>query len=213
MNGSDRKIKILVVDDHEVLRKGLIGLLHCNDMFSVIGEASDGNDALNFLEYYNVDIVLLDIEMAGMNGHETLINIKKKFPQVKVVMFTSHKEIGYSEYFTNIGADGFLVKNSSGEDIFDTIISIVDKKHSKKDLKISDLKISNMFLQTALNDIEKKIVVLLCEGCNNRIISKKLEMSENTVKYHRKNIYLKTRTKTLGELIIYAYKQGLIAVN
>lgn len=99
MNSSIKKIRILVVDDHHVLRQGLIGLLNCNETFEVIGDVSNGKEALAFLEDYEVDITLLDIEMSKMNGLETLISIKKKFPLVKVIMVTSHDEIGMKNHF------------------------------------------------------------------------------------------------------------------
>lgn len=207
------KIKILVIDDHQVLRHGIINLLHCVDNFQVVQEASNGKIALELLEEYFVDVVLLDVEMPIMNGTETLIHIKKKFPFVKVIMFTSHQELFLSNYYLNLGADAFLVKNSSFEKISETIINVASGLHNKNRDETTEIKVSDEFLQLALSEIEKKIVLLLCESHNNRTISETLSISENTVKYHRKNIYSKTRTKSLSELIVYAIKQGIIIVK
>ena len=213
MNSSIKKIKILVVDDHHLLRRAFIGLLHCNETFEVIGDASNGKEALAFLEDYEVDITLLDIEMPEMNGLEALISIKKKFPQVKVVMFTTYDEIGMKNYFIEQGADAYLAKNASFEDLCDTITKVVTVSYEKDIIDITKTNVSDEFLQLALSEIEKKIVILLCESHNNRTISDTLNMSENTVKYHRKNIYSKTRTKSLSELVVYAIKQGIIIIN
>lgn len=213
MDNIKNKIKILVIDDHQVVRHGIINLLHCNDNFQVVQEAANGKEALELLEEYFVDVILLDVEMPVMNGTETLIQIKKRFPLVKVIMFTSHQEIFLSEYYLNLGADAYLVKNSSFEQINDTITNVVNGLHDKKINDTSEIKVSGEFLQLSLSEIEKKIVILLCESYNNRTISETLSISENTVKYHRKNIYSKTRTKSLSELIVYAIKQGIIIVK
>lgn len=207
------KIKILVIDDHQALRHGLISLLHCVDNFQVVQEAPNGKIALELLKEYFVDVALLDVEMPVMNGTETLMHIKKKFPDVKVIMFTSHQELFLGNYYLNLGADAFLVKNSSFEQISETIVNVASGLHNKNTDEITEIKVSGEFLQLALTEIEKKIVKLLCESHNNRTISETLGISENTVKYHRKNIYSKTRTKSLSELIVYAIKQGIITVK
>ena len=213
MESTHAKIKILVIDDHQVLRHGIINLLHCNDNFQVVQEAANGKEALELLEEYFVDVILLDVEMPVMNGTETLIQIKKRFPLVKVIMFTSHQELFLSNYYLNLGSDAFLVKNSSFEKICETIINVASGLYNKNTDETAEIKVSDEFLQLSLSEIEKKIVILLCESHNNRTISETLNISENTVKYHRKNIYSKTRTKSLSELIVYAIKQGIIIVK
>ena len=212
MTNRENKIKILVVDDHQVLRKGLINLLHCNEDFQVVKEVSHGMEALAILEDYFIDIVLLDIEMPVMNGRETLVNIKKKFPKVKVVMFSSHDEVGLINHFIELGADAYLVKNSSFENISETITNVVNDSHNKKINSTIKADISDQYLQLALTEIELKVLKLICANNNGNAISKNLDISSNTLKYYRKSIYSKTRTSSLSELIVYAIKQGIITI-
>ena len=213
MTNKENKIKILVVDDHQVLRKGLISLLHCNEDFQVVQEASNGLEALTLLEDYFIDIVLLDIEMPVMNGRETLINIKKKFPKVKVAMFSTHNEVGLINHFIELGADAYLPKNSSFEDISETITNVVDGSQNVKLNGTVKADISDQHLQLALTDIELKVLKLICANFNGDAISKNLDISKNTLKYYRKSIYSKTRTSSLSELIVYAIKQGIITIK
>jgi|JI10StandDraft_1071094.scaffolds.fasta_scaffold34626_2 DNA-binding NarL/FixJ family response regulator len=213
MNNKENKIKILVVDDHQVLRKGLISLLHCNEDFQVVQEASNGLEALTLLEDYFIDIVLLDIEMPVMNGRETLMNIKKKFPKVKVVMFSSHDEVGLINHFIQLGADAYLVKNSAFENICETITTVVNDSQNVKLNGSVKVDISDQHLQLALTDIELKVLKLICTNYNGDAISKSLDISKNTLKYYRKSIYSKTRTSSLSELIVYAIKQGIITIK
>ncbi|MBK8368161.1 MAG: response regulator transcription factor [Bacteroidetes bacterium] len=213
MTNKKNKIKILVVDDHQVLRKGLINLLHCNEDFQVVQEASNGLEALTLLEDYFIDIVLLDIEMPVMNGRETLINIKKKFPKVKVVMFSTHDEAGLINHFIGLGADAYLVKNSSFENICETITKVVNDSQNIKLNGTVKADISDQHLQLALTDIELKVLKLICANYNGEAISKNLDISQNTLKYYRKSIYSKTCTSSLSELIVYAIKQGIITVT
>lgn len=213
MTSSHSKIKILITDDHQVLRQGLINLLHCDDNLQVIGEASNGVEALKFLSEYSVDVVFLDIEMPVMNGRETLINIKKKYSSVKVIMFTTHGELGLSDFYLNSGADAYLVKNSSFEKICDTILHVLSDNNHKKINDTALIKISDEHLQLALTEIELKVLKLICDNNNGDSICKNLGISSNTLKYYRKSIYSKTRTNSLSELIIYAIKQGVINIK
>lgn len=213
MTNKENKIKILVVDDHQVLRKGLISLLHCNEDFQVVQEASNGLEALTLVEDYFIDIVLLDIEMPVMNGRETLINIKKKFPKVKVVMFSTHDQVGLINNFIGLGADAYLVKNSSFENICETITNVVNDSQNVKLNGTVKADISDQHLQLALTEIELKVLKLICTNNNGDAISKNLDISKNTLKYYRKSIYSKTRTSSLSELIVYAIKQGIITVT
>lgn len=213
MDTSRTKIKILVTDDHQVLRQGLINLLNCNDNFQVVQEAANGKEALKLLGEYYVDVVLLDVEMPVMNGRETLIQIKKKFPLVRVVMFTSHQEIFLRDFYLNLGADAYLVKNSSFEQISEIIINVVSGSNNKKINITAKSKISDEHLQLALSEIELKVLKLICQNNNGDAICKSLDISKNTLKYYRKSIYSKTRTSSLSELIIYTIKQGIITVT
>lgn len=213
MISTENKIKILITDDHQVLRKGLINLLHCNKDFHVVQEASNGIEALSVLELYNVDVVFLDIEMPVMNGRETLLKIKKKFASTKVIMFTSHNELFLSNLYLKEGADAFLVKNSSFEEICETIYKVLNDKNQNKLNDIENEKISDVHFQIALSPIETKVLRLICDNKNGELICKTLGISNNTLKYYRKSIYSKTRTSSLPELIIYSIKQGIISIN
>ena len=213
MKNYNSKIRILVADDHKVLRRGLIDVLEEEENFEIVGEASNGAQVLLFLEEYTADIILLDVEMPIMNGNETLRNIRARYPNIKVIMFTMHHTLGYENHFMKLGASAYLAKNSDFEVISDTINKVWYNDYNSEFDKSENSTISDEHLQLALTEIEGRIVTLLCAGENNRTISATLNLSENTIKYHRKNIYSKTKTETLSELILYAYKQGLISLN
>ena len=213
MNNSNKKIKILVTDDHQVLRHGLIDILKYVDKFEIVGQASNGKETLAVLEEYAVDIILLDIEMPVMNGTETLEHVKNKYPETKVIMFSTHHSMGYENYFLKSGAEAYLVKNVEFELICNTILNVYTKGSKAINNDTVNGEISDEHLQQSLSGIEQDVLKLICKNHKGDEICKSLDISKNTLKYYRKSIYSKTRTSSLSELIIYAIKQGLISIN
>ncbi|MES2514728.1 MAG: response regulator transcription factor [Bacteroidota bacterium] len=208
-----KKIKVMVVDDHKVLRHGVVDVLKNIEEIEVVCQAGNGKETLKVLEEYSVDVVLLDIQMPEMNGRETLIEIKKLYPNIKVLMFTMHMESWHSKHYLELGADGYLAKNTDVEIIGAKILEVHSKSKSKELNDTVNTIISDEHLRLALSDVENRILILLCESHSNRTISELIGISENTVKYHRKNIYSKTKCNSLIDLMVYALNQGVIKVS
>jgi DNA-binding NarL/FixJ family response regulator len=214
MNGSNKKIKILVADDHKLLRQGLVGLLETFENYEIIGQASNGHEVLAILEEYQPDVIILDIEMPLMNGREALTHINKKYPHIKVIMLTMYSGTYYETEYKSLGAYSFLPKNTSIEVLTEVIDSIKSEKYFYHTPLHNNLKMElcSKHLQLALSEREKEVLKLICDNKSNHFISTSLNISENTIRYHRKNIYSKTRLNSITDLIKYAIKNGIIAV-
>ncbi len=203
----------MVVDDHVLFRQGITSLIHMNPGYEVIGEAGNGKDALSFLTDYQPDIVLLDINMPVMNGRETLTEINKLYPDIKVIMLTMYNDKIHETDYMQLGAHSFLSKETDIEEVLKAINSVINHRYfyssSLQDVQ-SEI-ICNKQFQISLNDIETKIVKLLCNNKTNTYISKALKININTIRYYRRTIYAKTLTKSIADLVKYAIKNGIIS--
>lgn len=209
------KIKIMVVDDHVIFRQGLISLLQTIPDYEVIGEASNGKDALSFLTDYQPDVILLDVNMPVLNGREALITIKKLYPDIKVIMLTMHKEKIYENDYMQLGAHSFLVKETDIDEIVKAVNSVT-RGRNYYSRSVHDIYIANICdkqFQLSLSEREQEIVKLLCDNKNNSHISKSLNINLNTVRYYRRTIYSKTLTKSVTDLLKYAIRNGIIHLD
>lgn len=211
-----KNIRIVIVDDHPIYRMGLSSLLKEEDDLKVIGEVANGHELIDFLDKKDADIVLMDLEMPMMNGYEALNIIAEKHPDVKVIINSSH----YSEYYVaqllNAGARAYLSKENVA-DVIGTIKAVfiegyfIPKSLSKLFVKDSfhEKRFSLLFKQIALTEREEEILQLICSENTSKQISVLLDISENTVEFHRKNIFKKTQASSSVGLIKYAIKTGI----
>lgn len=210
------KIKILLVDDHEIFRKGLIMVLSKLKNIEVVGEASNGVEFLNLLEKNkDTKIVLIDIKMPIMNGIEATKEALLKYPDLKIIALTMFGDDEYIDNMLEAGAKGFLLKNVNKEGL-SRAIKVVSENHNyfseellsfftkKKQLNEKAPK------QIALTKREIEVLQLIAKGLSNQEIAEKLFISTRTVDGHKTNLITKTESKNVVGLLSYALKHKLV---
>jgi len=214
------KIKVLIADDHQLFREGLINLLQSAEDIEVIAQAENGQDAIDKVLHYKPDVLLMDINMSVMNGIEATKRLKKEMPEVKIVAVSMHSDKQYVRGMLEAGADGYLLKNCTYRQLTDSIHSTYDgKKFLSED--ITEIVIdgylnssqagSDKFSQ--LSDREKEIFILFAEGESTREIGEKLFISVKTVGTHKQNILEKLELRTNSDIVKYALKNSLIQLD
>ena len=214
------KIKVLIADDHQLFREGLINLLSDSPEINLVAHADNGKDAYEKAVIYSPDVILMDISMPVMGGEEATKLVKKQMPEVKVIALTMHSDKHYIKSMLEAGVDGYLFKNctynqlieaikmvSSGKkylsgDITETLIDDYLNQESDKESKESDL-----------TEREMEVLKLYAEGKTTREISDKLFVSIKTVGTHRQHIMEKLDIKTPVDMIRYALKKGIISLD
>jgi len=213
-------IRVLVVDDHAILRDGIRSLLESQDDIVVVGEASDGSEAIELVGKLLPDIVLMDISMPKTNGLEATRSIKEQFPQVNVLILTQHDNREYIAPALGAGASGYVLKRSGRREMLNAIRQVHEKgafltstitqevlqeySHSGRNNK-SD--------EGHLTERERQVLHLITEGNSNKEIALELGISPKTVSVHRTNIMSKLNVQNTVELIRFATKNPLISMN
>jgi DNA-binding NarL/FixJ family response regulator len=215
-----QKIRVLLVDDHAILREGLQAMLSLSEDIEVIGGASDGSQALEFLQRCEVDVVVMDMAMPGMGGIEATRRIVALYPHIKVLVLSQHDDERYVLPVCQEGASGYVLKRSASNELI-CAIRIVYDGSTYLPPTIAD-KLLRAFRNTnhnhseeenGLTEREREILVLVSEGKTSDEISSLLHISKKTVMCHRANIYKKLGTHNKMELIKYAHHLGLILIN
>jgi len=206
-------IKVLIVDDHSLVRKGIKTILSIYDDIEVIGEAENGKEALEICGKCLPDVVLMDLIMPEINGIETTKKILESWPTIKVVTLTSFVDRKLIEDSLKAGAIGYVLKNISGENLVATIRD-AEKGKSTLSSEASDFLISNIkkpaVVEYQLTNQEKNILGCLVEGLSNKNIAQKLVLSLSTVKFHVSNILNKLGASSRAEAISIAIKNKLV---
>ncbi|MEA3505007.1 MAG: response regulator transcription factor [Bacteroidota bacterium] len=211
------KIKIFLVDDHNLFREGLKFLLSADKLISEIHEAENGHDFLKKVLNVKPDIILMDIEMPIINGIEATKKTLKLFPEAKIVALSMHANENYYSEMIDAGAKGFLLKNSKFDDVKKAIADVYEGKNyfSPEILQaiVKNLnKKKDKKKNTDLTNREIEILYNICKGSSNHEIAILLSISKRTVDKHRENILLKTQSKNTAGLVIYAIKNGIFEV-
>ncbi|GAB3514409.1 response regulator [Emticicia fontis] len=210
------KIKLMIVDDHAVVRKGIINLLEDEENIDIVGEASDGIEALEGIKDLKPNIILLDLSMPKMTGFEVAKIISQKYSAVRSIIFSMHNNQEYMVQAVENGAMGYLLKDTSKEEILralDTVASgnkyfpptvsamIIDGLMNQKKNNGSSTSKEASAIVNVLSKQEKVILNYIVEGLNSQEISEKLKLSVRTVSNHRANILRKTQVKNTAELV------------
>lgn len=206
-------IKILIADDHQMFRAGMRSLINSIDQMEVVGEAASGFETIDFLQENQADIVLLDYNMPDLTGLESIIEIRKQKIDVKIIMLTMHNKREIIRDVLAAGADGYLLKDSSRQELIDAITEVQagesyfvdDVKDSLKD----SYRIPFEKKVIRLTPREKDVLKLICEELTTQEIADKLFISVNTVETHRKNLISKTGVKNGIGLVKFAITNGL----
>ncbi len=213
----NEKIKIAVVDDHEMFRDGLKMVINQIDRFEVLFDAGDGTDFLEKLNKEIPDVVLMDINMPGLNGIETTVKAIEKNPDIKIIGLSMHDKEGYYMQMIKAGVKGYILKKSGKYELENAINEVfkggnyfspeIMRKFSFQ-LLTPDQNIYNR-----LTKREKEILLKVCEGHTSAQISEILFISPKTVEVHRTNIFSKVNVKNTAELIVWAIKNGVYIVD
>lgn len=206
-------IKILLVDDHAVVRSGLSKFLLVNKDMQLVGEAADGEEALQKVSLYKPDIVLMDLTMPGMDGITATREIKKKYPQVKVIALTSFSEQNMVQGALQAGAIGYLQKNVTAKELGLAIRSACEGKMTLSPEATQIL--ANSFAQPQiegeqLTERERDVLKCIVDGLNNKEIAGMLVVSLGTVKFHVSNIFQKLGVDSRVEAVKLAIEQKLV---
>jgi two-component system response regulator NreC len=216
-------IKIMLVDDHDMVREGLKVLLSAQKDFEIVGLASSGQEAINLVPQLNPDIVLMDITMEGMTGLEATKQLKASCETVKVLALTIHEGPDYFFAMLQAGASGYMPKRAASEDLIQAIRVIANGDvylhHSVAGALVQDFlqqgteSAQNTEQDTRMKKLtgrEREVLTLIGEGLRNQDIAVQLGISPKTVSRHRENILRKLNLKTRADLIRYALKSGMI---
>lgn len=217
-----KKIKILIADDHKILRQGIISLLKSQPDLEVVGEAHDGKEAVEKTKELKPDVVLMDIGMPDLNGLEATRQIKKYDSKIKVLILTIHKNEEYIFQSLQTGASGYLLKETAVEDLISAIHSAY-KDDSFLSPSISKTVIDAFLRKSAkgrdptafdtLTPREREILQLIAESHTNSEIGKMLYISKKTVDAHRTHIMEKLDIHDVVDLVKYAIRKGIVTLD
>lgn len=206
------RIKVLLVDDHQIIVDGLKSLLKDSADIMVAGEANNGREALRILNFLGIDVVLMDVDMPVMNGIDALKEIAKLYPRTSVIILSMHQEAGMIKSLMNLGAKGYLLKSSSKDELISGIRKVADgQSYFSTDVTLSLLSSGSGNQQNEiLTDRETEILRLIAEGFSNKEIGSKLFISHRTVDTHRTNLMKKLDVNNIAGLISYAIRNGIV---
>jgi two-component system response regulator NreC len=219
---TEQPIKIFLADDHTIVRQGLAKLLEAELHIQVVGEAQDGREAVNKVQKLNPDIVIMDIAMPLLNGIEATRQIKKISPQTKIIILSMHSHDRYISELINLGASGYLLKDSTGGEIIkavsaamkgDVYLSPSISRRVVEDYLLLKKTSSREDLYAKLSNREREVFQMIAEGHSTRKISDILCVSPSTVKTHRANIMEKLKLENISQLIQFAIRLGIVDVQ
>ena len=214
-----KPIKIAIADDHQLFREGLRFILETNSSFRVIIDASNGLELINALESQTPDAILMDLKMPVLDGVETIKEIKLRYPAIKIIVLTMHHEEEYILQLLDLGANGYLLKNTSSQEVFTAIKNVITKDYYFTDYVTTVMlrRIKNQVKPTnlenghpALTKREQEILKLICQEFTTSEIAEKLFISDRTVESHRKSLLEKLNSKNTAGLVFRALKFQII---
>lgn len=215
-----RNVSVLLADDHEIVRQGLINLLSSEPWVIVVGEASNGREAVKRAVELTPEIVVIDIGMPELNGIEATKQILHE-TNCKVIALTIHNNIHYVQEMIKIGASGYLLKDCAVDELIDAVRDVSDNKYylSKtisehlQQKSTTNEAVNSLVLKELLSDREKEVLQLFAEGNSTKTVADKLFISPKTVEAHRKNIMDKLNLHSISDLTRYAIRIGLVQLD
>lgn len=212
-------IKVAIADDHVLFRAGVKTALSMHKDIRMIAEADNGMQLLNLLKHLKPDVILLDIQMPIMDGITTLPEIKKLYPEVKVIMLTMHNDHSMISKLMELGANAYLTKNSDSEVIYEAVRTVHEQEYFFNQLTnkalIDGLRLKRQAeaalpMDAKLTDKEITILKMMCEEKSTKEIADLVDLSPRTVEAIRDKLKTKTGAKSMAGLVMYAVKSGII---
>jgi DNA-binding NarL/FixJ family response regulator len=215
----DNKLRIVLADDHTILREGLRSLLTADPDFEIVGEARDGREAVRCVEKLGPDLLLMDLSMPRMSGMDAIREIKRRFPDTKIIALTVHKTEEYILTTLQAGADGYVLKDATHDELIMAIKNVMGGK-SYLSPGVSE-KVIEGYLEgkgnsrsvsswETLSQREREVLKLIAEGYKNKEIAEDLCISLKTVEKHRANLMKKLDLHNAAALTVYAVDRGLV---
>ena len=220
--GKQKKIKLLLVDDHPIVLEGIKSHLSAQDGFEVVGDAADGEEAIRQAQRLLPDIILMDISMPHMNGLEAMTLLRKQVPNAKILVLTMHDKKEYISQIFRLGARGYLLKDTSpaelvqaiksiyaGELVFSSTVSriLVGELLSEGEKELKRPRSSE------LSEREREVLVLIAEGHSNKEIADRLLVGVRTIETHREHIMRKLDIHTVAGLTKFTIVKGMITLE
>ncbi len=214
------KVRVLIADDHGIVRKGLRLQLEQQDGFEVVGEATDGREAVRFAEELVPDVVIMDIAMPNLNGIDATAQMVKRNPQLRVIILSMHSDESYLTRALSAGAKGYLLKETADLDLYRAVQAVAQGKVFFSPAIANTLledymrHLQQRGLQDSydlLTDREKEILQLLAEGKSNKEVATTLELSTYTVETHRTHIMQKLNLHSSADIVLYAVRKKIIS--
>lgn len=206
-------IRVFVVDDHAVVREGIKRIIHAASDMVLVGEAGSGEEALARAEREAWDVLVLDLTLPDRSGLDVLSRVKALRPKTKVVVLTMHAEDQYAVRVLRAGADGFLTKGRSSEELLDAIRKVATEGKYVT-ARLAELLLSSGGAERAphesLSDREMEVLLMLGRGMTPSAVADALEVKPSTVSTHIRNVKDKLGVESLGELVQYAVRAGLV---
>jgi len=212
-------MKILIADDHKIIRSGLIALFKSENEEMDISEASNGREVIQKLEKEVFDVVLMDIGMPELNGIEATEIIMKNMPSTNILVFSAYDKEKEVRKMLELGALGYVLKDDAPDELFAAIKSVAEGKQYLS-RNVSSKLLNNLLFKSenkydigqseVISDREIEILKYICDGFTNKEIGEKLNISDRTVDSHRRNLLQKTGCKNSAELVKYAFTNNLI---
>jgi len=208
--------RVLIVDDHALVRAGIRELIERIDGFAVVGEAGRGEEALRLIEKSTPDLVLLDITMPGMSGFEVLQEIGRRFSDIRVIILTMHEAREYAIQALRAGAAGYLPKSAASTELEEAIKAVVRGKTyvSRETPQDTQNRVSvEQHLLDTLTPRQRQILTLIAEGQSTKTIARSLNISVKTVESHRAQVTEKLSIHDIAGLVRFAIRTGIVKVE
>jgi len=209
-----QKTRLLIADDHAILRDGIVSLLQQEPSFQVVGTAANGREVIDLVDKNEVDVCLLDINMPIMDGMEAAKLLRQKKPSLKIIMLTTYNDKEIISELVHTGVAGYLLKNSDRQELVEAVNKVMKGRHyfseEVENIILMGLSEKKPVEVVPLTEREIQIVQLLAREYTNDKIAAELSISYRTVESHRKNIMQKIKAHNLAGLLKYAYNKGLI---
>jgi DNA-binding NarL/FixJ family response regulator len=210
--------RIVIADDHAIIRDGVRALLSAADDMDVVGEASDGQQAVDLAIAREPDVILMDIAMPGLGGLEATLEIRKRVPRAKIIVLTQYGDPEYVRRFLKAGVSGYVLKKAAGADLVSAIRAVA------RGGLVLDPEVARDAFQDSgtpaqadvpdpyetLTDREKQVLKLVAEGHSNKEVAELLNISVKTAMSHREHVMLKLRVHNRTELVRFAIRAGVI---
>jgi len=205
------KISVLLVDDHSLVRKGFRRILDDDPELTVVGEASDGTEAVSKAQELKPQVIVMDMAMPGLNGMQASIEILKMLPKTAILMLSMYSEENYVRNALEAGAKGYILKNAMDIDLANAIKQVASGQRVIAPGLLSSTPVPGDDSEKLTNR-EKQILQLIAEGKSNKEIAVLLNLSVNTVSVHRANLMEALGIHRTAELVLYAVRKGLVHI-